>query len=102
MPADFTAMLSPLYARLGVAAQYTPAGGGVVESRQVILDTAGTDVLDGLMTQDPTLRAIATEYPSGIARDAVFRVSEADYVVRSASPIAPDGAELRVILARMA
>lgn len=101
MSAAFAAMLAPLYARLGVAAQYTPAGGTVAEARQVVFDQPGTDVLDGLVTLEPTLRAIAADFPAGIARDSVFRVAEADYVVRSAAPVAPDGAEYRCVLARM-
>jgi hypothetical protein len=94
-------MLPSLYAKLGVAAVYAPAGGGATQARQVVLDTAGADPLDGFVTQDPSLRAIAADYPGGIARDSVFTVAEADYVVRSSSPIAPDGAELRVVLARL-
>lgn len=101
MPADFAAMLTPLYAQLGVSAQYAPAGGGAAAARQVIFDNGGVDVLDGMLTQEPTLRAIAAQFPAGIAKDSVFTVSEADYVVRSTSPIAPDGAELRVTLARL-
>lgn len=101
MSAVFTAMLQPLYARLGVAAQYTPAGGGAAAARQVVFDTAGADALDGFMTQEPSLRAMTADYPGGIAKDSVFTVAEAEYVVRSTSPIAPDGAELRVTLARL-
>jgi hypothetical protein len=101
MSAAFAAMLQPLYARLGVAAQYTPVGGGAAQARQVVLDTAGASALDGFVTQEPSLRAIAADFPTGIAKDSVFSVAEADYVVRSTSPIAPDGAELRVTLARL-
>lgn len=98
---SFDAMLQPLYAKLGVAAQYVPAGGGAAQARQVVLDTAGADPLDGFVTQEPSLRAIAADYPGGIARDSVFTVAEADYLVRATAPIAPDGAELRVTLARL-
>ena len=102
MSTPFTAMLQPLYAKLGVPAQYVPAGGGAAQARQVILDNGGVSVLDGLLTQEPSLRAIAADYPAGIARGAQFTVGATAYLVNSAQPMAPDGAELHVALKRAA
>lgn len=102
MSAAFAAMLPPLYAKLGVAAQYVPRGGGAAQARQVIFDNGGVAVLDGLLTQEPSLRAIAADFPAGIQRDAQFTVAGQPYTVNSAQPMAPDGAELHVVLKRAA
>lgn len=100
MSAVFTAMLGPLYDKLGAVASYVPAGDVVASDKRVIHDTAGVDVLDGLSTLEPSLRVITADFPGGVMRGARFTLGAVQHVVRSSSPISPDGAETRVMLAR--
>lgn len=103
MSAVFTAMLGPLYDKLGSVVPYVPAGDQVPADKRVIFDTVGVDVLDGLATQEPSLRVIAADFPDGIGRGARFEMAaDVWHTVRRVDPIAPDGAELRVALAREA
>ena len=87
--------LSDLYAAMGTACTYTPAGGGAGSQIKAVLDSRPADVLGGeQISTRYEVRLTAADVGGKVARGARFQFGSVIYETTAYAQPLDDGAEL--------